>query len=117
METARFGIQVSLVEPGDHRGGGQKCRLHAEAMSEVSPYSQDYADTIAVIAHDEGHGSDPAALGRKVARMLTKKRMPFRKRIASMDQHLAVYLHDALPPSLNEIILKSYYFKKKKGNK
>ena len=44
-----------------------------------------------------------------MASMLGKKRMPFRKRIASPDQHLAVYLHRFLPARLNEMILRDYY--------
>ena len=115
METRRFGIQVSLVEPGDHRGGGQKCRLRSSAMTQASPYMEDYTDTVAVIAHDEANGSDPAALGRKVVRLLQRRRMPFRVRIASPDQRLAVWLHDVLPPRLNETVLRGYYFKKTKG--
>jgi hypothetical protein len=42
-----------------------------------------------------------------------KKHMPFRLRVASPDQHLAVLLHDILPPFLNHQILSSYYFGKK----
>lgn len=81
-------------------------------MGESSPYAAAYASATGVIAHDEGNGSDPAVLGRKVARMLTKRRMPLRRRIASPDQHLAVVLHDALPSWLNSMILRSYYIKK-----
>ena len=50
------------------------------------------------IAHDEANGSDPDALGRKIARALQKKRLPRRLRVAKMDQHLAVVLHDVLKP-------------------
>ena len=82
-------------------------------MGETSPYWAAYQSAVNVIAHDEANGSDPAALGRKVARMLECRRMPVRKRIASPDQHLAVWLHDALAPGLNNAILRSYYIKKK----
>ena len=49
--------------------------------------------------------------GRKIAKMLERKRMPFRRRIASPDQHLAVYLHKFLPARWNEAILRSYYIR------
>ncbi len=114
MEAKPFGIQVMLVEPGDHRSGSDKYRPHAAAMSGASPYAAEYESSVAVIAHDEHNGSDPDVLGRKIARALDRKRIPFRKRIASPDQHLAVYVHRFLPAKLNADILRSYYIRKKK---
>ena len=53
-------------------------------------------------------------LGRKIARTLDREKIPFRKRIASPDQHMAVYIHRFLPAKLNAAILRSYYIRKKK---
>lgn len=111
MEVRPFGIQVMLVEPGDHRSGSEKYRPHAAKMGPESPYAAAYASATAKIHHDETNGSDPDQLGRKIARMLEKRRMPFRKRIASPDQHLAVWLHKLLPARWNEKILRDYYIK------
>ena len=47
-----------------------------------------------------------------MARVLARKHMPVRLRIAKSDQHLAVYLHDLLPPGLNGWILRKYYYGK-----
>lgn len=114
MEVKPFGIQVMLVEPGDHRSGSDKYRPHAAAMSGESPYAAEYESTVEVIAHDEHNGSDPDRLGRKIAAILDRKRIPFRRRIASPDQHLAVYLHRFLPAALNAAILRQYYIRRKK---
>ena len=113
MEVRPFGIQVMLVEPGDHRSGSDKYRTHAAAMNEGSPYAKAYESAVAVIARDEHNGSDPDALGRKIARTLDRKRIPFRKCIASVDQHLAVWIHRFLPAKLNAFILRKYYIRKK----
>lgn len=111
-ETQPFGVSVMLVEPGDHRGGSQRCRRRAAAdQSSASPYAGAYAQTVAVIARDESHGSDPQVLGRKVVRALSRKHMPFRLRVASLDQHFAVIIHDILPARLYAHILRSYYYK------
>lgn len=88
--------------------------MHADAMAAPSPYQQDYMSATQVIAHDEANGSDPEMLGKKTAALLKRRRLPFRKRIASPDQHLAVWLHDLLPPSMNSLILRSYYLRQKK---
>ena len=109
LEAKPFGIQVMLVEPGDHRSGSDKYRPHAAAMSEKSPYAAEYASATAQIHHDETNGSDPDKLGRKLTRTLDRKRIPFRKRIASPDQHLAVYIHRFLGARLNAWILRKYY--------
>ena len=113
MEVRPFGIQVMLVEPGDHRSGSDKYRPHAAAMSDASPYAAAYESATAQIHHDETSGSDPDVLGRKIAKTLDRKTIPFRKRIASADQHLAVYIHRFLPAKLNEAILRKYYIRKK----
>lgn len=117
MELHRFGIEVCLVEPGDHRGGSQRCRRHAAAVTEQSPYARDYADATTIIDHDERHGSDPVRLGETVTRALARRHLPVRLRIASPDQHLAVYLHDLLTPGLNGLILRGYYLNPAKAAK
>ncbi len=114
LEVKPFGIQIMLVEPGDHRSGSDKYRPHAAAMTESSPYADAYESAIAQIHHDETNGSDPDVLGQKIARILDRKRIPFRKRIASADQHLAVYIHRFLGAEINGAVLRSYYIRKKK---
>ncbi len=113
LEGKDHGIQVMLVEPGDHRSGSDKYRPHAAAMGDASPYAEAYRSATAVIHHDETNGSDPDVLGRKIAKALERKKLPFRKRIASPDQHLAVWIHKLLPARLNAAVLRSYYIRKK----
>jgi len=109
LEVQRFGVRVMLVEPGDHRSGSDRYRAHAAAMSPQSPYAGDYQRATARIHHDEQNGSDPDRLGGKLARVLARKRIPFRLRIASPDQHLAVWIHKLLPARFNAWVLRQYY--------
>lgn len=113
LELQDFGIQVCLVEPGDHRSGSEQYRHHAAALEKTSPYWNDYLSATAVIHRDEQHGCDPDRLGKKLASALKRKHLPFRLRIASADQHLAVYLHKLMPPGINQWILRHYYLSKK----
>lgn len=108
METADFGIQVCLVEPGDHRGGSSHTRHHAKNETDTV-YRQAYENTCAIIHHDEENGLFPDRLGWKIVRNAQRRRMRFRLRVAKPDQHLAVALHTILPPWLNRKILCSYY--------
>ena len=112
LETRRFGIRVCLVEPGDHRGGAQSCRLHAALMEGGSPYADSYRSGTAAIARDEANGLDPEHLGVIAANLLKRRHMPFRLRVAKFDQHLAVVLHKLFPAQLIQSILKGYYLEK-----
>ena len=93
METAPWGVQVCLVEPGDHRGGSQRTRLNAR----------------------EDNGLSPDRLGEKLAQNVERRHMRFRLRVAKPDQHLAVWLHALLPPWLNGRVLCAYYQGKRKA--
>ncbi|MGN0778160.1 MAG: SDR family oxidoreductase [Aristaeellaceae bacterium] len=112
MEVKPFGIQVCLVEPGDHRSGSQRYRLQASAMGADSPYAQDFARGIAAIHRDEANGSDPDRLGCRVAALLQKKRMPLRACIASIDQWGAAMLHRLLPGRCMNTLIRCYYLGK-----
>ena len=120
LEVKPFGVEVMLVEPGDHRSGSAAYRRHSKGMTEASPYKADFASGTAAIARDEAGGSDPDILGRKIAKALRKKSLPRRLRAAKFDQHLAVILHDVLPARLFDWILRDYYCKtphnKNRGN-
>ena len=111
LELRPFGIEVMLVEPGDHRGGSRAYRPHSRGMTADSPYAAAFETGAAVIAHDEDTGCDPDRLGEKIAKALRKKRLPRRLRVAKADQHLAVILHDLLPARLFDRIIGDYYTK------
>ena len=111
LEVRPFGIEVMLVEPGDHRGGSRAYRPYSAGMTADSPYAAAFETGAAVIAHDENTGCDPDRLGEKVAKALRKKRLPRRLRVAKGDQHLAVILHDLLPARLFDRIIGDYYAK------
>lgn len=111
METAPFGVQVCLVEPGDHRGGSQHTRLHTASPAGDDPYAAACQTACAIIHRDETNGLLPAKLGRKVVRNANRRHMRFRLRVAKPDQRLAVLLHAVLPARLNFGILRDYYGK------
>lgn len=114
LEVKPYGIEVMLVEPGDHQSGSRAYRGHSRGMTEDNPYRAAFEVGTGVIAWDEGHGSDPDILGKKIARALQKKRVPRRLRVAKPDQRLAVILHDVLPAWAFDRIIGDYYKKPKK---
>lgn len=111
LECKPFGVEVMLVEPGDHRSGSKNYRRISRNMGKENPYYPAFDTATKCIARDEANGCAPDKLGRKIARVLKKKHLPRRLRVASLDQHLAVWLHDLLPAWLSDWIIGSYYRK------
>lgn len=115
METRPFGVQVTLVAPGDCRGGSDAYRLHARAAGlEGSPYAASYAGACARIRADESGGLPPERVARAVSRALRRRRPPARIIVAGPDQRLAAWLHDLLPGHWFYRILAAYYSPPKK---
>ena len=109
METAPWGVEVCLVEPGDHRGGSQHTRLNAREETADSPYHGAYEAAVSAIRRDEAGGLSPQRLGQRVVRNVERRHMRFRLRVAKPDQHLAVWMHTFLPPRLFGRVLRAYY--------
>lgn len=110
MEAAPFGIQVTLVEPGDCRSGSDAYRLHAGlAQDEQSPYHTRYKAAAAKIHHDETNGMQPEVVANAIARLLRRRRQPLRRVVARLDQRLALYLHTLLPGRWFARIITAYY--------
>ena len=110
-----WGVQVCLVEPGDHRGSSQRTRLNAREENGASPYHERFDAAVAVIHSDEANGLSPDRLGEKLVQNVERRHMRFRLRVAKPDQHLAVWLHALLPPWLNGRVLCAYYQGKRKA--
>lgn len=112
MELKPFHISVSVVEPGDHRGGAQAYRLRASGTEEKSVYAQEYQSACRTIHRDENGGLSPQKLGEKVVKNVNRKRMRYRLRVAKPDQRLACWMESLLPPRLCFAVLRGYYVKK-----
>lgn len=69
METAPWGVQVCLVEPGDHRGGSQRTRLNAREENGASPYHERFDAAVAVIHSDEANGFPRTGWARNWSKM------------------------------------------------
>lgn len=107
MEVREHNIRVMLVEPGDHQGGQSKYRMTAQGVTDA--YRHALLRVSAVIAHDERTGLSPEKLALRVVRALGQRNPPFRLRVASPGQHMAIILHDLLPSSLFLRLLSLYY--------
>lgn len=109
LEVRPFGVQVCVVRPGDHRGGSAAYRQAAQAAPANAAYQAAFARTAARIARDEANGLAADRLTRAVTRAVGSAHPPAQLTVASLDQRLAVWLHDLLPVSLFGEIMTRYY--------
>jgi len=110
LEVRRFGVSVTVINPGDCRGGSSAYRGRALATEgSASVYRSYYERATAKIGHDEANGLAPERVAAAVSRALRKRRPPSRVVVARIDQRLAMWLHDALPGRLFRRIIESYY--------
>ena len=107
MEAKPFNIQVMLVEPGDHQGGSLKYRASTDAVT--GDYKESLARVRGVILRDEEKGGTPAAFGRRLARVLSRERLPARLKVTKIQETAAIILHDILPGRLFTRFLAGYY--------
>ena len=107
QETLGMGIHVTVVEPGDCRGGSQKYRR--VYLNENSPYAAAFEHGTAKIHHDEANGLPPERVGHAVAKAVGKKNPPVRLVVASLDQRSAIWMHKLLPRKLFNRIIAAYY--------
>lgn len=110
QEVSRRGIHVSVVEPGDCRGGSQKYRNENEDTARASsPYYTDYQGAVSKIRQDEAQGMDPIQVAKAVERLLRKRNPPARKVVATLTQRSAIWLHKFLPRKTFNKIIAGYY--------
>ena len=107
QETYGFGIRVTVVEPGDCRGGSQRYR--AKQISADSPYAEAFAHGTEKIHHDESNGLPPERVGTAVARAVRRSNPPARLVVASLTQRAAAWLHILLPRRLFNRLIAGYY--------
>lgn len=115
QETRRFGVRVTLIEPGDCRSGSHKYRTCAAASEQAhSPYALWYQAAVAQITHDEDHGMPQSRVANAVCAVLSRKAPPARRLVARLDQRFAVFLHKLICGSFFYRIMEAYYAPKHK---
>ena len=101
-EVAPFGIDVTLVQPGNFSTGFTASRLLIDAPEADNPYAVAQTKAIGVMEHDEVNGAAPGALAATVERVLTAARPPRRVSAGSLDERVGLLGKRLLPFRLFE---------------
>jgi NAD(P)-dependent dehydrogenase (short-subunit alcohol dehydrogenase family) len=108
LEVAPFDIRVALVEPGDFRTGFTASR-RMTCASGSDAYRDAAARALAVMEHDETHGSSPEPVARLVARLVSARSPRLRHPVGPLSEIVALGLKRVTPSRLFERGLAAYY--------
>ena len=108
-EVKRFGIAVSLVEPGDFATGFTAVRVNSEATLKDPDYGPVFARARERFEKEEIGGLKPDYMAKKVEQIVNARRPRLRYCVANFEQKLSVLLKRVIPGNWNVAILRSYY--------
>src|SRR5262249_13435722 len=97
LETRRFGIHVSLIEPGDFRTSLPAARQTARAAPHNDAYREAFARVKAQQDKDEAGAPSPEPIGRLVEQILSDPSPRLRYTIGMASQRAVVPLQRLLP--------------------
>src|SRR5262245_10212393 len=108
-EIAPFGIQATIVHPGDLNTAFGSNRVYARGAGERSAYQARFQDTLAFYAAQENNAPPPHTLARKVENLLSKRSLPPRVIVGTPSEKLGVSGKRYLPSRSFEYLLRKAY--------
>ena len=108
-EVKRWGISVSLVEPGDFATNFTASRKNSEATMKDADYGSVFKKSLSLIEKEENGGLKPEVLAKRIERIVDAKRPKMRYVVANLEQKLSVVLKRILPGNMFVNILRDYY--------
>lgn len=107
-EVKPFGIQVSLVEPGDTKTGFTKARILCSTEKTKDVYRESLLRSVSRMEKDEEHGVSPTKVG-KIILQTAMKRNPAVRIAVGMDYRILLFLKRLLPDRLVRFVLQRMY--------
>ncbi|MFY1831247.1 SDR family oxidoreductase [Myxococcus fulvus] len=109
QEVEAFGIQASLVEPGDVRTRLTDNRVRAAGSHDGSAYREPFEKVLAIIEKEEREGVPAEAVARKVLEVMEEEAPGVRYSVGKLSQRAAVVAKALLPARTFEGLLMSMF--------
>jgi len=106
MELSKYGVQVSLVLPGDTNTGFTDARKFV--IEETSPHYDTCLKAVRKMEKDEMGGRPPDSVARIILKLCNQKN-PAARKVVGIDYKLLVFLQRLLPYRVVETILRAIY--------
>jgi NAD(P)-dependent dehydrogenase (short-subunit alcohol dehydrogenase family) len=101
-EVAPFGIQVTLVEPGNVATEFTASRRMVHGSNHDDPYGRAAINAVRIMSEDEVNGVPPDAVALTVERVLRARRPPRRVSSGRLDERIGIAAKRLLPYRLFE---------------
>lgn len=108
-EVKRFGISVSMVEPGDFATGFTASRKNSSLTLENEDYGDSFRRSLKLIEKEENGGLKPEVLARRIATIVECRKPKLRYVVANLEQWFSVVVKRILPGNWFVGILRDYY--------
>ncbi len=106
-EVGPFGIQVTLVEPGNVRTDFTANRRDAAAPAGEDPYREAATRAVTKMGEDEARGVAPGEVAAVVERVLEARRAPRRVSVGKMGERVGILAKRLMPSRAFEQAAKS----------
>ena len=108
-EVAPFGIQATIVHPGDINTAFGANRVFGRNVGDASAYQARFQDTLRFYAAQEQNGASPQVLARKVQKLLAQRSLPARIVVGTPLEKLGVSGKRYLPGRSFEYLMRKAY--------
>lgn len=109
LEVRPFGIQVVLIEPGDHRTAFTENRRATRESHAESAYHDRFKRAVARMAQDEQGGPSADGVAKLLHKILENPHPRLRYTVGPPAQRAAVWIKRLMPYALMERIMHDYY--------
>jgi NAD(P)-dependent dehydrogenase (short-subunit alcohol dehydrogenase family) len=99
-EVEPFGINVTLVQPGNFRTGFTGSRRQVKPSHGDTTYAAAAAKAVGLMERDEINGADPALVAAAVERVLNAQRPALRVSVGKFDERIGILAKRILPQRL-----------------
>ena len=109
MELHSFGVNVSLVMPGDTSTGFTGVRRYLTEKS--SPFHDECIRAVKKMENDERSGYPPVSAAKTILKLCSSKNPPARK-VVGVDYKMLTFIRRLLPDKTIMYLLRKVYLKK-----
>ncbi len=108
-EVKRFGIDVSLVEPGDFATGFTASRRNSDTTLKDADYGPVFTHSLQLIEKEENGGLRPEKMAQRLVKIAECRHPRFRYVVANLEQWASVALKRIVSGNCFVNILRDYY--------
>jgi NAD(P)-dependent dehydrogenase (short-subunit alcohol dehydrogenase family) len=109
MEVGPFGIEATVVHPGDFKTAISTNQVYSQNANASSPYFDDFQRTVRLYDEAVNGARPPEIVAREVETLLARRRLPVRSLVGTPTELTGVWLKSFLPSRGFEYLFRQSY--------